>query len=67
MAADYRPRRRSNSLTDGELSCGGWADQKGMAESGALQEFDNGAAWNGRLETGIIENVYTLDRALLES
>jgi len=54
------------ALTDGELDPLGrvWADQKKEIERGALEEFDKRLRREWAIETGIIENVYTLDRSL---
>ena len=54
------------ALTDGELEPLGhvWADQKKEIESAALEEFDKRLRREWAIETGIIENVYTLDRGI---
>lgn len=54
------------ALTDGELDPLGrvWADQKNEIERGALEEFDKRLRREWAIETGIIENVYTLDRGV---
>jgi hypothetical protein len=55
------------SLTDGELESLRriWADQKNdLAERGLLGEFDKRLRREWSIETGIIENVYTLDRGV---
>jgi prophage maintenance system killer protein len=59
-----------NSLTDGELASlrRVWADQKKeLIESGALEEFDKRLRREWAIETGIIENVYTLDRGVTQT
>jgi len=55
------------ALTDGELDPLGrvWADQKReLIERGSLEEFDKRLRREWAIETGIIENVYTLDRGV---
>ena len=55
------------SLTDGELESLRriWADQKkDLTERGVLEEFDKRLRREWSIETGIIENVYTLDRGV---
>jgi hypothetical protein len=55
------------ALTDRELEALGrvWADQKSdLAERGTLDEFDKRLRREWAIETGIIENVYTLDRGV---
>lgn len=55
------------SLTDGELNSLKriWVRQKkDLTESGALDEFDKRLRREWAIETGIIENVYTLDRGV---
>src|SRR5437899_1887895 len=55
------------SLTDGELDAlqRVWANQKKeLVGSGALEEFDKRLRREWAIETGIIENVYTLDRGV---
>jgi hypothetical protein len=55
------------TLTDGELESLGrvWASQKKeMIESGALDEFEKRLRREWAIETGIIENVYTLERGV---
>ncbi len=57
----------AESLTDGELNSlkKVWTTQKTeLAESGALDEFDRRLRREWAIETGIIENVYTLDRGV---
>jgi len=55
------------TLTDGELVAlhRVWASQKReLIESGALDEFEKRLRREWAIETGIIENVYTLDRGV---
>ena len=55
------------SLTDGELESlkRVWDAQKSeLAEIGALDEFDRRLRREWAIETGIIENAYTLDRGV---
>jgi fido (protein-threonine AMPylation protein) len=55
------------SLTDGELESLRriWADQKkDLTERGVLDEFDKRLRREWSIETGIIENVYTLDHGV---
>jgi Fic family protein len=55
------------SLTDGELESLRriWADQKkDLTARGVLDEFDKRLRREWSIETGIIENVYTLDRGV---
>jgi Fic family protein len=55
------------SLTDGELDSlqRVWVSQKKeLIENGALEEFDKRLWREWSIETGIIENVYTLDRGI---
>jgi Fic family protein len=54
-------------LTDGELESlrRVWASQKKeMIDSGALDEFEKRLRREWAIETGVIENVYTLDRGV---
>lgn len=54
-------------LTDGELDSltRVWATQKGeLAESGELNEFDKRLRREWAIETGIIEDVYSLERGI---
>lgn len=56
-----------SSLTDRELVSLArlWSDQKEeLIANGALQEFDQRLRREWSIETGIIENVYTLDRGV---
>ena len=56
-----------SSLTDGELISLArvWADQREeMVAEGTLDEFQKRLRREWSIETGIIENVYTLDRGL---
>jgi len=55
------------TLTDGELESlrRVWASQKKeLIESGALDEFEKRLRREWAIETGVIENVYTLDRGV---
>ena len=54
------------SLTDGELEPlhRVWGSQKKELEAGALDEFDKRLRREWAIETGIVENVYTLDRGV---
>ncbi len=58
------------ALTDGELDSLQriWATQKKeLTEGGALDEFDKRLRREWAIETGIIENVYTLDRGVTKT
>ena len=58
------------SLTDGELEPLGriWQRSKQeLIERGALDEFQNRLRREWSIETGIIENVYTLDRGVTKT
>src|SRR5580698_194583 len=71
MCAAYQWRRIADldgdpkDLTDGELIALGrvWDNwKKELIETGELEEFERRLRREWAIETGIIENVYTLDR-----
>jgi Fic family protein len=73
MAAGYKwhpitdPEGDPRSLTDGELDSlwRVWQSQKSeLAERGTLDEFEKRLRREWAIETGIIEDVYTLDRGV---
>jgi hypothetical protein len=57
------------SLTDGELDSlqRVWRNQKDQLDGAALDEFDKRLRREWAIETGIIEDVYTLDRGVTQT
>jgi Fic family protein len=74
VAHQWRPiedlGENPKSLTDGELIAlkRVWADQKAeLTQAGTLDEFHKRLRREWAIETGIIENVYTLDRGVTKT
>jgi fido (protein-threonine AMPylation protein) len=74
MRAGWKPitdfEADPKTLTDGELESLSrvWVDQKAaLSEEGTLEEFDKRLRREWSIETGIIENVYTLDRSVTKT
>src|ERR1700691_5591237 len=57
------------NLTDGELESLArvWRTQKQQVEHAALEEFEKRLRREWAIETGIIENAYTLDRGITQT